>query len=77
MSAYLLQGKETQEKLQLLFELGRFTSEDIKYALTLHFVKGYPVAMAYQTADIKQQNLARGIIKINRIYKLACDIAEL
>lgn len=74
---YLMQGGETEERLALLIKLTSIRSEDIKYALVDHLVKGMPDATAASLNDVPQSNFNRAFNKLNEVAETVERIKEL
>jgi len=70
----LLQGHETEERVNLLLSLTSIKSEPIRDALVQHYVKGMPVPACCWTFDITRQNFARAVKKLNHVYSVSAAV---
>ena len=66
----LLQGQESENKVDLLLEFTRIVSANKIDALKLHLVKGYPAVIAYELCDVKQQNFYSTLAALNKVYDI-------
>ncbi|GIU52768.1 hypothetical protein TUM4438_46230 [Shewanella sairae] len=73
----LIQGQESEAKIDLLLSLTRINSVNKIDALKLHLVKGYPAVMAYELCDVKQQNFKSTLDALNRVYTIHEKLNEL
>ncbi|GIU52777.1 hypothetical protein TUM4438_46260 [Shewanella sairae] len=73
----LIQGQESEAKIDLLLSLTRINSVNKIDALKLHLVKGYPAVMAYELCDVKQQNFKSTLDALNRVYTTHEKLNEL
>lgn len=72
----LLQGQESQTKIELLLSLTSITSDDVKRALVAHFAHGYATSMAQNNFDVSQQAFSRAAVKLNNVYKTVRKIND-
>lgn len=77
MITCLLQGMESEKRIDILLRLAKFTSEPVIEALKLHLVKGYAEAMAYNTVGVPQQNFHRALKRLNELYAIAEEYTEI
>ena len=73
----LIQGQESEKKIDLLLTLTRINSTDKINALKLHLVRGYPASMAYGLCDVKQQNFRLSLEALNQVYAVHEQLKEL
>lgn len=66
----LIQGQESEAKIDLLLSLTRINSVNKIDALKLHLVKGYPAVTAYELCDVKQQNFNFTLNALNQVYTI-------
>tara|TARA_B110000467_G_C18267417_1_gene450199 strand:- start:163 stop:396 length:234 start_codon:yes stop_codon:yes gene_type:complete len=66
----LIQGQESEQKIDILLEFTRIDSVNKIQALKLHLVKGAPATMAYGAFDVKQQNFYSTLKAINKVYDI-------
>lgn len=66
----LIQGQESEAKIDLLLKLTKINSEDKINALKFHLVRGYSAPMAYGVCDVKQQNFDSSLRQLNRVYSI-------
>ncbi|MBL4622882.1 MAG: hypothetical protein JKY89_10830 [Immundisolibacteraceae bacterium] len=62
----LLPGNESAERVALLLEFTRIESEPLIKAINNHLVNGQIEAMAVVGGEVKQQNLARAMVALNK-----------
>ena len=73
----LIQGQESEAKIDLLLSLTRINSVNKIDALKLHLVKGYPAVTAYELCDVKQQNFKSILDALNSVYTIHEKLNEL
>lgn len=66
----LIQGRVSEQEIDILLEFTRIDSENKIDALKLHLVKGYPPVMAYGVCDVKQQNFDSTLKALNKVYDI-------
>lgn len=74
---YLVQGSQTQERLEWLLKLTRIASEDVITALRLHLVTGLAESTAAHVADVKLSNLKRALDTLNETAEAVEKIKEI
>ena len=73
----LIQGQESEAKINLLLAFTRITSVNKIDALKLHLVKGCPTVMAYELCDVKQQNFYSTLEALNKVYTIHEKLKDL
>ncbi|QDF68694.1 hypothetical protein FJQ87_18490 (plasmid) [Shewanella sp. SNU WT4] len=73
----LIQGRESEAKIELLLALTRIVSVNKIDALKMHLVKGYSTTMAYELCDVKQQNFHSCLETLNKVYAIHEQLTEL
>ncbi|WP_416305189.1 PapB/FocB family fimbrial expression transcriptional regulator [Neptunicella sp. SCSIO 80796] len=76
MITRLLQGCETEQKIDLLLQLTNINSESVIGALKVHLVQGAAESMAYMMFDVKQQNFSRALKQLNKVNTIVETIIE-
>lgn len=66
----LIQGQESEAKINLLLAFTRIVSVNKIDALKMHLVKGYPTVMSYELCDVKQQNFYSTLEALNKVYTI-------
>jgi hypothetical protein len=74
---YIVQGSQTQERLDWLLKLTRIASEDVITALRLHLVTGLAESTAALVADVKLSNLKRALDTLNETAEAVEKIKEI
>ena len=72
----LVQGSQSAERLELLLQLTKIASEDVKDALRDHLVRGMSDALAAAANGIKQSNLKRALDSLERTAAIVEKIKE-
>lgn len=72
----LVQGSQSAERLALLLQLTRITSEPIIDALNDHLVRGYPDAFAAAANGVLQSNLKRALDGLEETAAIVEKIKE-
>ncbi|TDF41565.1 hypothetical protein EYS14_01555 [Alteromonadaceae bacterium M269] len=65
----LIQGQETEERIEALLSQTRIRSELLIKALKDHFVNGAAASMAYMKHSVNQQNFERAAKKLIDAHK--------
>lgn len=73
----LIKGQESDKRLELLLQLTKISSEDIKAALYDHLVRGFEANQAALLNDVPQQNFVRAYKQVNKVASTVEKIKEL
>jgi len=73
----LVRGIEPQERVNLIMELTKIGSENIKSALIDHLSKGLSENDAAMLNDVPQQNFNRALKRLNEIAAVVEKIKEI
>jgi|MDTG01.5.fsa_nt_gb hypothetical protein len=65
----LLQGGESQLKIDLLLSLTSIRSDNVKRALVAHYVNGSPTANCELVYDLSQQEFHRAKRRLKEVYE--------
>lgn len=74
---YLLQGRETEQRLSLLLGLTNVRSEPILRAMHYFYVNGMSEKLVVQFKDVTQSNFNRACSKLNKVVEIVELIKEL
>ena len=74
---YLSQGLESKNKVDLLLQLTKISSDDMKYAIHDHLVKNFTVGDSATLNNLKQSNLTHALNSLNKIAETVEKINEL
>ena len=74
---YLSKGLEPEERINLLLQLTKIGSENIKSALVDHLTKGLTENDAAMLNDVPQQNFNRALNRLNDVAGVVEQIKEL
>ena len=74
---YLSQGMESKKKVELLFNLTKITSYNIKQAVYDHLVKNFSIGDAATLNSCQQSNLTHAINALNKIAETVEKVNEL
>ena len=74
---FLTKGLEPEERINLLLQLTKIGSEDIKNALVDHLTKGLTENDAAMLNDVSQQNFNRALKRLNGVAGVVEKIKEL
>lgn len=65
----LLQGGESELKIDLLLSLTSIRSESVKAALKDHYVRGQPNQNCQLIHDVSQQEFSRAKVRLKEVYE--------
>lgn len=74
---YLLQGMESEERVDLLLALTSISSECIIKAIKMHLVEGCSESEACSARLITQSNFNRAMSKLNEVAGIVEQIKEI
>jgi len=74
---FLTKGLEPEERINLLLQLTKIGSVNIKSALVDHLTKGLTENDAAMLNDISQQNFNRALKRLNRVAGIVEQVKEL
>lgn len=74
---YLTQGGESQQRFELLLQLTRIASDDVKYALKDHLVTGLAESTAASLNGVKLSNFKRALDSLNESAAIVEQIKQL
>ena len=74
---FLTKGLEPEERINLLLQLTKIGSENIKSALIDHLTKGLTENDAAMLNDVPQQNFNRALKRLNSIAGVVEQVKEL
>lgn len=72
----LIQGSESVERVDLLFELTKITSVETKNAVKCHLCQGRSEKDAAYIHDVALSNLSRALVKLNQVASIVEKIKE-
>ena len=72
----LVKGIEPQERVNLIMQLTKIKSENIRSALIDHLSKGLSVNDAAMLNDVPQQNFNRALKRLNEVAAVVEKIKE-
>ena len=73
---FLTKGLESEERINLLLQLTKIGSENIKSALVDHLTKGLAENDAAMLNDVSQQNFNRALKRLNNVAGVVEKIKE-
>jgi len=74
---FLTKGLEPEERINLLLQLTKIGSENIKSSLVDHLTKGLAENDAAMLNDVSQQNFNRALKRLNGVAGVVEQIKEL
>jgi hypothetical protein len=74
---FLTKGLEPEERINLLLQLTKIGSENIKSALIDHLTKGLTENDAAMLNDVSQQNFNRALKRLNAVVGVVEQVKEL
>lgn len=74
---YLVIGHESKERLALLFQLTKITSEPIQDALIDHLSKGLPESLCASLNQVSTSNFTRALNRLNEVAGIVEAIKEI
>ncbi|QUM85311.1 PapB/FocB family fimbrial expression transcriptional regulator [Moritella sp. 28] len=74
---FLTKGLEPEERINLLLQLTKIDSENIKSALADHLTKGLAESDAAMLNNVSQQNFSRVLKRLNGVAGVVEKIKEL
>jgi len=74
---FLTKGLEPEERINLLLQLTKIGSENIKSALVDHLTKGFTENDAAMLNDVSQQNFNRALKRLNGVAAVVEQVKEL
>ena len=72
----LVQGYESELKIDLLLGITNLQSDDVIAALKNHFIKGMPQKMIPEYHGISQQQFSRGKKRLNEVYQVVQQLND-
>ncbi len=72
----LIQGQESDLKLDLLLSLTSLTSEPVTNALREHYIKGTAQKMCEMKYSISQQAFSRAAKRLNEVYEIVQQLND-
>jgi hypothetical protein len=73
---FLTKGLEPEQRVNLLLQLTKIGSENIRSALVDHLAKGLTENDAAMLNDISQQNFNRALMRLNSVAGIVEEIKE-
>ncbi|EKE79443.1 PapB/FocB family fimbrial expression transcriptional regulator [Idiomarina xiamenensis] len=74
---YLCQASQTNERFELLLQLTRINSDDVKDALRAHLVKGFNEKDAALLNGVPFSNFSRALTKLNHVAGVVESIKDI
>jgi len=74
---FLTKGLEPEERINLLLQLTKIDSENIKSALADHLTKGLAESDAAMLNNVSQQNFSRALKRLNGVAGVVEEVKKL